>query len=351
MRKGRVVQRVSLTAALAAVAGLISSPNFAADPRIVVVSPSPNTIVRPGDKLRVRVDVDSSVQASEVAVWNNAGARLPSVYLRTPPYETDLAIHFDWTGPLRLMILVKTISDGVLEGPEVTLKVIPDVAPARISVLDANKFFRLPHNSGHPLPDNTDARRIRVSGHYLDNQGKEIRRDLSGSQFGTTYTSSNPAITTVDAEGIVTPVAPGIAFITVENKGIKAYCEIDVEPLVGALPPIDQTSKISFQGGGFLLDRTTNQYVQQVKITNQSTLPIPKPLDLILTGLPSGVMLAKESGFTKIVTPLDSPYVHAGVFDGTFLLPGQSVSLQLRFINNTKQPITYTPKLYTGNRL
>ena len=119
----------------------------------------------------------------------------------------------------------------------------------------------------------------------------------------------------------------------------------------GPLPPIDQTSKMSFQGGGFLLDRAKGQYVQQVKITNQSALPLPKPLDLILTGLPSGVKLAEADGVTKNVAPLGSPYADAGTFDGSFLPPGQSVTLTLRFFNYNNQSITYTPKLYTGSGL
>jgi hypothetical protein len=332
---------------------LVFSSSLGAVSGITLVSPLDGSVVRPGSRVHLRVDVDPSVQASEVVVWNNAGARMPSVYLRTLPYETDLTIPSDWTGALRLMILVKTTSGDVLEGPEVILQVIPDTVPSRISVLDANKFLRLPHNPGDPIPDNIDVRRVRVFGHYLDNQGKEIRRDLSGSLFGTTYTSSDHIIATVDAEGVVSPIAPGIAFITVDNKGIKAYSEVDVEPLTGSLPPTDQTAKVAVGAGGFRLDRASGRYVQSVTIKNTSALPLPFPLNLIVADLPPNVELRGEAkgGKTETITPLDTRYVYLRYQDAVrkdFFMPGDTLTVTLSFVNNTGVPITYTPKVYSG---
>ena len=110
-------------------------------------------------------------------------------------------------------------------------------------------------------------------------------------------------------------------------------------------------SEVSITGGGFLFDRASGQYVQQVTLRNTGTVPISKPLKLVLTGLPNGVKLAEADGITKNVAPLGSPYADAGTFSKKILPPGQSVTLTLRFFNYNNQSITYTPKLYTGNKL
>ncbi len=46
---------------------------------------------------------------------------------------------------------------------------------------------------------------------------------------GTTYSSSNPAIATVDANGVVTAQGPGTAFITVRNEGVTSVAFVFVD--------------------------------------------------------------------------------------------------------------------------
>ncbi|MCA9276994.1 MAG: VCBS repeat-containing protein [Phycisphaerales bacterium] len=52
--------------------------------------------------------------------------------------------------------------------------------------------------------------------------------NLSLRTQGTTYTSSNPSVASVNDTGLLTAVAPGRAFITVSNQGVTAVKRIDV---------------------------------------------------------------------------------------------------------------------------
>lgn len=318
----------------------------AGDPRIVVTTPVPNAVVRPGDKLHVRVDVDPSVQAAGVAIIPVMRSRIAPLELTTPPYEGDLVIPKDLTGEFDFHVAVITVDDKRLSGPRVPFNVIPDEIPARIE-LKRRLSPRLPKNPGDPLPDQEGTRTISVFGYYANN----IRRVIRGAMYGTTYTSSNPAVATVNANGVVTPVAPGIAFITVEHKGLKAFSKVTVEPLTGSLPPIDQTANVAIQASGFRLDRTKGLYVQQLTVTNQSSLPLPVPLELVLTGLPDGVRLSDDDGVTRVVTPLGSPFKSAQFDEQDFLSPGNSFTLTLEFANDDGAAISYTPKVYTGSHL
>ncbi|MGZ7105272.1 MAG: Ig-like domain-containing protein, partial [Candidatus Angelobacter sp.] len=56
--------------------------------------------------------------------------------------------------------------------------------------------------------------------------------DLSTQALGTLYVSSNPAIATVSADGLVTAVSRGTAIITARNEGASATIQINVNTIV-----------------------------------------------------------------------------------------------------------------------
>jgi hypothetical protein len=60
-------------------------------------------------------------------------------------------------------------------------------------------------------------------------------QDLSTQELGTLYISSNPAIATVSADGLVTAVSRGKAIITARNEGATASLEIDVNTIVSTV--------------------------------------------------------------------------------------------------------------------
>jgi len=54
--------------------------------------------------------------------------------------------------------------------------------------------------------------------------------DVTARAQGTTYTSSNSAIASIDSAGVVTAVGPGVAFLTAVNEGTTSSTSIVVSP-------------------------------------------------------------------------------------------------------------------------
>jgi hypothetical protein len=54
--------------------------------------------------------------------------------------------------------------------------------------------------------------------------------DVTAGSTGTVYRTSNPAVATVSADGLVVGVAPGTAIIFCENQGVAAFARVSVFP-------------------------------------------------------------------------------------------------------------------------
>src|SRR5207244_2771768 len=59
---------------------------------------------------------------------------------------------------------------------------------------------------------------LAVTGHYSDNS----TRDLTASTSGTLYSSDNPFVANVSADGVVSAVGNGAATITAINRAVTA---------------------------------------------------------------------------------------------------------------------------------
>lgn len=305
----------------------------------ISITPASGSVVRPTESVPFRIEVDPALQAQKVRIWAGMKYGIAPVEIPTPPYETSIAIPTDLSGPIEIYVTVY-LPDNKARTVSLTLYVIPADAPVKLEVTDT-RTLNLPPKLLSAL-----SRRLHVIGIYADG----TRRDLRGAALGTTYTSTNPAVATVDAEGVVLPVAPGVAFVVTEHRGLRAYTEVDVlDPTTGNPPPIDQTGNVSMVVTGFQLNRELGRYIQSVTITNTSALPLPKPLEFVISGLPSGVELTVDDGKTRTIAPIGSPY-RSITFDAPFLMPGASQTIKLGFTNNYGVPITYTARLYTASR-
>lgn len=91
--------------------------------------------------------------------------------------------------------------------------------------------------------------------------------------------------------------------------------------------------------GGFVRDRRTGTFAQQLTVTNGTGAPITGPVGVWIDNLPSTVRLANPSGpETFIVVP--------GTESG--LAPGATATLTLQFTNPTNGAITYTTRVQPG---
>jgi uncharacterized repeat protein (TIGR01451 family) len=104
---------------------------------------------------------------------------------------------------------------------------------------------------------------------------------------------------------------------------------------------IEVTGQVKVTTSGFLLSRSLHLYTGTMTVTNTSNQPISGPLQVVLTGLTTGVTLANANG-----TVLDGPYITVSGI--STLNPGQSTTFGLTFGNPANTIINFTPRTYSG---
>jgi phosphatidylinositol-3-phosphatase len=104
---------------------------------------------------------------------------------------------------------------------------------------------------------------------------------------------------------------------------------------------------LSVARSGFIRDRRTGHYVQQVTVTNTGTTALTGPVFVILDSLSAGATLVNATGVTNN-PPAGSVYVSVPGIGGA-LAPGASAAVILDFTDPTNQGIAYTPRVLHGN--
>jgi hypothetical protein len=110
---------------------------------------------------------------------------------------------------------------------------------------------------------------------------------------------------------------------------------------------VEPPSAISVVRGGFVRDRRTGTYAQQVTVVNTGAASVAGPVMLILDGLSGNASLANGNGVTINQPPLGSPYI---VVPGTAggLASGASATVVLQFSNPSNTSITYSTRVLNG---
>ncbi|MCA8973787.1 MAG: Ig-like domain-containing protein [Planctomycetes bacterium] len=127
------------------------------------------------------------------------------------------------------------------------------------------------------------------------------QRDVTRRTSWTTYRSSNPAVVTVDEDGLVTAVSDGVAVITATNEGTSSVARIEVQ-LSGELttvvgfarrpdgsPVANATISIIGQGATGVSDANGHFSVADVLATNGR-------ISLLATATIGGTLLRGTSG-------------------------------------------------------
>lgn len=298
------------------------------DPRVNLISPAAGTIFAPGDTINVVVELMPPLTAG-----NTVGAGLKGLTHVSARWTKDLRFAATFrlppgvTGPLEIAPDFTDEGGHTFVGAPIVVGVKPAGAPKRIEFLTNNLF----------LNPKGESAQLYLSGHFAWGGKTDIRSAL----MGTTYTTSNSTVATVSGDGWVQAVGPGWAVITAANGGQRDFATVVVEDPAHPNPPIDLTDQVAIRRGPLRKESNTRVWrsdYQQVTITNTSPLPIPGALFLAVTGLPQDVM-QKNDGRHRLQLP----------GQGLSLLPGQSVTVDLDFLNRGKAAIAYTAKVYHGD--
>ncbi len=302
------------------------------DPRVQITSPTADQVFAPGATLNINIQVDLSVNAGDVLLTLVGIGQIGTTSLGPTQFHGSQVIPTTFSGPLTIFAVAVDNNQNYFAGAPVTISVRTPVAPQQ--VVFAQKYF-------YVSPTKVPSQQLQLTGFYSD--GTQL--DLTSSVTGTTYTSSNTAVVTVTADGLAQMVAPGLAIITGSNGGIKDFATFVIQEPGTPLPPQDVSANFTVRQSGFALNRNTGFFVQNIAITNHAGIPIPGPLYLILSGLPSGVQLVNKSGITQKVAPGSSFIKLPLSNDGRTSAPGESNTLTLQFLDPSRKAITYSASI------
>jgi len=148
----------------------------------------------------------------------------------TGSYKIEIKIPPSLLGPQILTVTGVDKNGNELEANRsILVKLPPDVVLRSIVV--GTKFMglrKLPPDNTFIDAENIETRQLGVAGIYSDG----IQRYIVSSSAGTTYTSNDERVVTVDSEGKVTAHGVGKAKITVKNGKFSATVDVIVKPYV-----------------------------------------------------------------------------------------------------------------------
>lgn len=158
---------------------------------------------------------------------------------------------------------------------------------------------------------------------------------------GASATLSATTVTT-DSEGLASVTATansatGAYNVSASTSGPTETASFALNNSNG---PVNVTSDISVNYGGFLFNRTKHEFTQSLTIINTSSAAINGPIVLVLQNLKNAT-LVNESGTTA-----GDPYVT--ILSSGSLGAGQNLVFTLIFEDPTFAPITYTSEFLAG---
>ncbi len=240
-------------------------------PILQITSPAEGTVVNPGTMLSVTVTSPANVTFNQVAVIGEDPVGLSSTATSVPA-QVSLAIPSDIScGQLMLTAEGVTTSGQSVESDAVFVDVEPVNPPRSLSFpLDALLF------SG---------------------QGEQFRLTIVANFSGTAldvtrssylrFVTSNSNVATVDANGVVTAVAPGSGYVTARYTQGSVSLALAIRVSVPLPPGIASTSNfiisITPSSGGVAVGSTTS-----FTVSSNSDTTFTGSVALSVDGLPSG---------------------------------------------------------------
>ncbi len=181
---------------------------LAAQPSFRITSPADGTHVHPGESLTVTVEVSPPEGAFRlVTVIGFDPIGFAKEKLDTPPYRFTVYIpaHIRPDKYALTAVAFGAPTGQLVNSDPINILVERTESPVSISVYPIVADFTIDQK-----------RYFSVTGLYADH----ATEDLSQSSR-IKYISSDPAVATVDPQGIVTPVAPGSGKITITYGNLK----------------------------------------------------------------------------------------------------------------------------------
>lgn len=192
---------------------------------LTITEPKPGAVFRPGDKVTIKIQTATGENIHEI--FFTAAKMNKYVIDSQPPFEFQFVIDSNFTGTEEIVAAAK-LTDGTNVDAEVQIVVVlpSNIISKSISVYPTFVVLsKLPPSSDPNRVRIAETENLKVSGMYSDG----IKREITSSTTGTTYTSSDEKIAKVSSEGEITAQAVGTVNITVKNGDLKAVVKVIVK--------------------------------------------------------------------------------------------------------------------------
>lgn len=210
-----------------------------------VAEPGTGAVVRPGETMKIKVEIPSGLPVVHVVYTLYEEDRAPEDTVEAPPrvvaqsapFEAALQVPIEAAGGMRLLAVAHVAErrGQYVLFDEVAFRVEPD---APLTGLQAEVPVRFSQTLG-------EVKFLSIRGKYAD----KVVRDLTPGHTGTAYRSSNDKIVRVNADGRAQAIGVGNAEIVASNNRKEFKVLIVVQPENREnLPPVahagtDQTVK------------------------------------------------------------------------------------------------------------
>jgi hypothetical protein len=101
------------------------------------------------------------------------------------------------------------------------------------------------------------------------------------------------------------------------------------------------STQVATTSSGLAYSRVSQTFIGTVTLTNIGSTAIGGPLQLVLTALPADVTVVNATGLWNGIPYVTVPNI-------TTVLPGQAVTVPVRFKNSGSSAIAFTPVVYSG---
>jgi hypothetical protein len=137
-----------------------------------------------------------------------------------PPFEWLVQVPQGYIGPLTFSAIGQVLGQRTGAPPEARVTVLVGLPPA-VTL----QGIRVRDDQKHLFMRTEGKRKLYVLGQFSDG----VERDVSAT-FGTTYTSNDEEVATVDSEGLISARGVGTAKIKVENGNFELVVNATVRP-------------------------------------------------------------------------------------------------------------------------
>jgi len=209
----RARSRVPL--AIASAQAQVQDRPQAVNPGVRITSPLPGQRFAPGDTLTVNVQVDTSLNATDVLLGISGMDFTGTTRLDLVNYQARVAIPATFSGPATIGAVALDANSHEFPSAPITISVSPLVAPVQVAFVERYYY----------IDPSVESEQLSLTGTYAD----KIQRDLTTSDTGTIYSTNNPAVVRVGADGFAQVKGIGIAVITPVNGRARDFAIFVVE--------------------------------------------------------------------------------------------------------------------------